>query len=343
MNGKKSYSLLTALIALLLTLSLLLGGCKLKAPDVGGDPNEDIGDVGGGDENGGDESGGSGDGGEELPDAPITLDTIPDWDGENAFVAINGNVPFFEKSDYTTVSFETYAELDSLGRCGVTFACVGKDIMPTDDRGSISSVTPSGWNNNQYGAETVPGGWLYHRCHLIGWQLTGENANKGNLITGTQYINIEGMLPFENMVADYVKETGNHVLYRVTPIFEGYNLVASGVLLEAYSVEDDGEGICFCVYSYNVQPGIYINYYDGSNRIATSDDELGASPDIGENPDTGMGEEQVYVLNISSKKIHKEGCRYETSMNEANRREYTGSIEDLLDQGYTVCKTCNPS
>ena len=161
------------------------------------------------------------------------------------------------------MAFESYAELDTLGRCGVAFASVGKELMPTEDRESISDVTPSGWkyqgvsNNNRY--DFVDNGYIYNRCHLIGFQLTGENANEKNLITGTRYLNIRGMLPFEDMVADYVKETGNHVMYRVTPIFGEYDLVASGVLIEGYSVEDEGDGICFCVYAYNVQPGVEIN------------------------------------------------------------------------------------
>lgn len=198
------------------------------------------------------------------------LDSIPKYDGKSAYVIINGNKPFFEESEYTTKSYESYGDLDSLGRCTVTMACVGRDIMPAEDeeRGSISSVYPTGWEQNRYDAELVEGGWLYNRAHLIGWQLTAENANRENLITGTRYFNVDGMLPFENMVADYVRETGDHVLYRVTPIFEGDNLLASGVLMEARSMEDDGEGVEFCVYVYNVQPGIEIDYATGENKLA---------------------------------------------------------------------------
>ena len=166
----------------------------------------------------------------------------------------------------TTSSFERYAPLDSLGRCGVAYANIGKDIMPTEERGSIGMVKPSGWHSIRY--ENVDGKYLYNRCHLIGYQLSAENANTSNLITGTRYLNIQGMLPFENMVADYIRETGNHVLYRVTPIYEGDNLVASGVLMEAYSVEDEGDGICFNVYCYNVQPGIVIDYATGASALA---------------------------------------------------------------------------
>jgi len=195
----------------------------------------------------------------------ISLDDIPAYSGE-AYVAVNGNQPFFTEADYTTVSYETYSPLDSLGRCGAAEANVGQDLMPTEKRGNIGSVKPTGWHSSKY--DFVDGKSLYNRCHLIGYQLTAENANKQNLITGTRYLNVIGMLPFENMVADYVKETDNHVLYRVTPIFDGTDLVARGVLMEAWSVEDNGEGICFNVYCYNVQPGVEIDYATGDNWAA---------------------------------------------------------------------------
>lgn len=201
------------------------------------------------------------------PDTPIsssTLESIPEWDGETAYVVINDNVPFFTKEEIVSESYELYGELDGLGRCTVCIACVGVDIMPTEDRGSIGTVKPTGWQTVKY--EFVSGQYLYNRCHLIGYQLTGENANKQNLITGTRFLNIDGMLPFEDMIADYVKETENHVMFRVTPIFEGDNLVASGVLMEAWSVEDNGEGVCFCVYAYNNQPGVIIDYATGESR-----------------------------------------------------------------------------
>ncbi len=193
------------------------------------------------------------------------LDSIPEYE-DSPYVVLNNNEPEFEESDYTTLSFEEYSELDSLGRCGVAFACLSIDTMPSEDdeRESISSITPSGWVNKQY--DIVDGGYLYNRCHLIGYQLSNENANEKNLITGTRYMNTEGMLPFENDVAEYIKETNNHVLYRVTPIYEGNNLVASGVQIEAKSVEDNGESICFNVYCYNVQPGITINYATGESE-----------------------------------------------------------------------------
>ena len=180
-----------------------------------------------------------------------------------AYVGVNGNVPEFTDADMTTDSFETYSDLDELGRCGVAYACVGRDLMPTEKRGKIGSVKPSGWHSVKY--DFVDGKYLYNRCHLIGYQLTAENANKKNLITGTRYMNTVGMLPFENMVADYIKETDNHVLYRVTPIFEGNNLVAYGVKMEALSVEDNGDGVSYNVFVYNVQPGVVINYENGDS------------------------------------------------------------------------------
>lgn len=193
------------------------------------------------------------------------------WD--SPYTVINNNIPEFSESDMVrTDSFESYSELDYLGRCGVAYANICKELMPTEERGEIGSIKPSGWHTVNY-HEFVEGNYLYNRCHLIGYQLSGENANEKNLITGTRFLNVEGMLPFENEVADYVEETGNHVLYRVTPVFEGDNLVASGVQMEAYSVEDQGEGVMFNVYCYNVQPGITIDYVTGDSWIA--DDEEG--------------------------------------------------------------------
>ena len=195
----------------------------------------------------------------------LSADEIPSYEG-NIFVELNDNVPSFDDSDFSASSFETYSELDSLGRCGPAFANIGRDLMPTEDRESIGRVKPSGWHTVKY--DIVDGKYLYNRCHLIGYQLSGENANEKNLITGTRYFNVEGMLPFENMVADYVRETGNHVLYRVTPAFEGDNLVASGVQIEACSVEDRGEEISFNVFVFNVQPGVTIDYATGDSSLS---------------------------------------------------------------------------
>ena len=207
----------------------------------------------------------------------VSLADLPAYSGA-PYAEVNGNTPDFTDAEKTAArkSYETYAELDRLGRCGVCAASVGKDLMPTEERGSIGSVKHTGWPEKVEDAkyDIVDGKYLYNRCHLIGFQLTGENANKQNLITGTRYLNVDGMLPFENMVADYVKETGNHVLYRVTPVFNGSDLVALGVLMEGYSVEDAGEGILFCVFCYNVQPGIVIDYATGKSRLAKDGEDL---------------------------------------------------------------------
>ncbi|HIT32126.1 MAG TPA: DNA/RNA non-specific endonuclease [Candidatus Enterenecus stercoripullorum] len=253
------------------------------------------------------------------------LEDIPGYSGE-PYVILADNQPDFDLEDFTTDAFESYSQLDYLGRCGVAYANVGLETMPTQDRESISEVEPTGWINAQY--EFVDGGYLYNRCHLIGFQLTGENANERNLITGTRYMNVEGMLPFENMVADYVSETGNHVLYRVTPLFEGANLLASGVQMEAISVEDEGEGVCFNVYVYNVQPGVEINYATGANQLDESAFE--------------SGETQHYVLNTSSKRFHLPDCSSVADMNESNRQDYEGARELLIAQGYQPCGNCNP-
>lgn len=197
----------------------------------------------------------------------FTYEDIPEYSGE-AYVSVNDSIPFFSEEDKNTNVFETYSKLDSLGRCGVAYANICKELMPTDDREDIGSVTPSGWKQVKY--DFISGKYLYNRCHLIGFQLAGENANPLNLITGTRYLNIDGMLPFENLVDDYVDETNNHVLYRVTPIFKGNELVCRGVLMEGFSVEDNGESICFCVFAYNVEPGVIINYADGSSQLDKS-------------------------------------------------------------------------
>lgn len=194
----------------------------------------------------------------------ISLDDIPPYDGE-AYIEVNGNIPFFTEEELLIESYEAYSGLDILGRCGEAVGCLSQELMPTEERGEIGMVKPSGWQSVKY-PEEIEDVYLYNRCHLIAWCLSGENANEENLITGTRYMNVEGMLPFENLVANYIDRTNHHVMYRVTPIFRGTNLVADGVLMEAYSVEDEGKGICFCVYCYNVQPGIEIDYQTGKSR-----------------------------------------------------------------------------
>ncbi|MCI5649760.1 MAG: DNA/RNA non-specific endonuclease [Fusicatenibacter sp.] len=268
----------------------------------------------------------------EDPQDEVTLSAqvaeIPEYSGE-PYVILEDNEPDFSDEELqNTESFETYSELDELGRCGTAKACIGQDLMPTEKRGAIGQVKPSGWQTVKY--EIVDGKYLYNRCHLIGYQLTAENANEENLITGTRYLNVEGMLPFENMVADYIKETGNHVLYEVTPVFEGDNLVASGVEMEAMSVEDDGEGISFHVYAYNVQPGIDIDYSDGNSCKAAD-----------ENSDpNGSGTE--YILNLSSKKFHFPECTSVSDIKPENQEIYQGMRESLLEQGYEPCQRCKP-
>ena len=254
-----------------------------------------------------------------------SVQDIPAFTGE-PYVVIGDNEPEFFAEDLTEESFEYYSPLDSLGRCGYAMACVGQDIMPTEDRESISKVKPSGWVQNQY--DFVDGKSFYNRCHLIGFQLTGENANELNLITGTRYCNVEGMLPFENMIADYVKETGNHVIYRVTPIFEGDNALASGVMMEAMSMEDKGERIEFCVYVYNNQPGILIDYATGDSCL----DEAALTE----------GETGEYILNTNSKKFHAADCGQANTIKDSNRQDYSGSRELLIAQGYASSGCCNP-
>ena len=268
----------------------------------------------------------------------FSISEIPAYSG-SPYVVINNNIPYFTESDYTTNSYEYYSELDSLGRCGVCVASIGKDLMPTEERGSIGSVKPTGWHTVKY--DNVDGKYLYNRCHLIGYQLSGENANTKNLITGTRYLNIQGMLPFENMVADYVKETGNHILYRSTPIFEGNNLLASGVLLEAYSGEDNGDGICFNVYCYNVQPDISINYATGDSSFAGTQQTKPPKQTEQSNP-PAQNVESTYILNVNTKKFHYPSCSSVKQMSDKNKQTYTGSRDDLISQGYDPCKIGNP-
>lgn len=287
---------------------------------------------------------------------------VPAYSGE-PYTAVNNNEPYFISDNLTTEAFENYSELDALGRCGVAYANVCLETMPTEKRGSISEVKPTGWHSVKY--DNVDGKSLYNRCHLIGYQLTAENANQQNLITGTRYLNVDGMLPFENMVADYVKETDNHVLYRVTPIFTGDNLVADGVLMEGYSVEDEGDGICFCVYAYNVQPGITIDYATGDSWLPSekgnSDSSSGGNSAVSQSATDKSGTQQAavqtesvketsapvstgteYILNTNTKKFHYPSCSSVKQMKASNKKEYTGSRDDLIAQGYDPCKKCNP-
>lgn len=260
------------------------------------------------------------------------LSNIPDYDGK-AYVELNGNVPEFSESEKTSSeSFEEYGKLDSLGRCTYAVSCIGKDLMPTEKRGSIGSVKPSGWHISKY--DFVDGKYLYNRCHLIGYQLTAENANERNLITGTRYLNIEGMLPFENDVADYIEITNNHVYYKVTPIFEGNNLVANGVQMQAYSVEDNGQGISFNVYCYNVQPGVAIDYATGDNQAVASSSVRSTSSDV--------SDKKTYIVNTKTKKFHNPDCDGAKKMSSSNKKKYKGTRDSLISNGYSPCQKCNP-
>lgn len=287
-------------------------------------------------------------------EAILSPEDIPAYSG-SPYVVINDNIPQFLETDISTTSYEYYSELDGLGRCGTTYACIGTDIMPTEERGSIGSVKPSGWHTVKY--DCVDGKYLYNRCHLIGYQLTGENANEKNLITGTRYMNVEGMLPFENMVADYVKETGNHVMYRVTPVFEGKNLLPSGVQIEAMSVEDNGEGVLFNVYCYNVQPEVEINYTTGestyiggseSEDTQTTDTEDEAS-EITTNvtpeaePDSTLelpSQNGSIIGNKNSKAFHRSSC---SRLPKPKNQVLFNSSEEAVAAGYdNPCDYCNP-
>ena len=287
--------------------------------------------------------------------------TVPAYDGK-AYVAVNDNIPFFTEEELSNASYETYGELDSLGRCTVCVASVGQNLMPAEERGNIGAVKPTGWHTVKY--DFVDGKYLYNRCHLIGYQLTGENANEKNLITGTRYLNIEGMLPFENMVADYVKETDQHVMYRVTPVFEGDNLLSAGVLMEGKSVEDNGEGVLFCVFAYNVQPGVSIDYATGEsaadgtivndtsvqeetqqpadNNVQQKETQQPADTNVTQQETSQSAETQTYVLNTNTHKFHKPGCYSVEKIKPENYAEFTGTREEAIAYGYDPCKNCNP-
>lgn len=287
----------------------------------------------------------------------FSLREIPAYSG-TPYTEVNGNQPYFTEEELTTQSFETYSELDSLGRCGVAYANVGQDLMPTEPRGEIGAVKPTGWHLVKY--DNVDGKYLYNRCHLIAYMLAAENANPQNLITGTRYLNVQGMLPFETKVCDYVKNTGNHVLYRVTPIFDGDNLLADGVLMEAYSVEDAGEGISFCVFAYNVQPGIGIDYATGDNWAEGSGTYQSTVASVAEEtpvpqPETDTAvqitpelsapqetQQTTYVLNTNTMKFHYPTCSSVDDMKEKNKQIYTGSRDEVINMGYVPCKRCNP-
>ena len=399
---------LLGIIALLLVLCMSVCSCDALVGElIGGEPpvsdsgdNADGSDEsdGGNESNGGNNSGNtenenngnednSGDTGNEGNEpggsgavSSFDLSIVPKFSGSEYYI-INNNVPFFTDKEKDTECFELYGDLDSLGRCTVAYACVCSATVPPegDERGSISSVKPTGWIQATYSDE-IGLQYLYNRSHLIGWQLTDEDANKQNLVTGTRYMN-ENMIPFENMVADYIKETGNRVLYRATPVYAGNNLLCSGVLLEAYSIEDEGEGLSFNVFLYNVQPQIWINYATGESRYVGEGKDLGdlgvggnvnnetTTPDNNENNNGGNTEEggeqvpvepdapvyddtvkKTYVINKNSGKIHCADCSSVGKMSESNKlvveltekelQDLIGSTEGKVT--YSACLTCNP-
>ncbi len=259
------------------------------------------------------------------------MSVLPAYSGQ-AYTQINNNKPFFKDYEIINGSFEYYSELDELGRCDVCFASIAADLMPTEERESISSITPTGWINAYY--DNVNGGYLYNRCHLIGFQLTGENSNERNLITGTRYLNVDGMLPFENKISDYIEETGNRVVYRATPVFTGNNLVADGVLLEAYSVEDNGQGISFCVYCYNVQPEIKIDYTTGASSVVVgtviTPIETPATPSIENNDNNILS--GVYRTPFGKKYHFDEEC--------GGKNSFVVSLDEAQNAGLTPCSKC---
>lgn len=264
-------------------------------------------------------------------------DILPeDFRAETPWVELNGNQPEFTQEELTTQAFETYSPLDRLGRCGVAYANLCPELMPTQEREEIGQVKPAGWHTVKY--DGVDGKYLYNRCHLIGFQLAGENANEENLITGTRYLNVEGMLPFENQVADYIKETGNHVLYRVTPVYRGDDLVCWGVRMEGYSVEDQGAGISFHVFCFNAQPGVAIDYATGDSW---ADQTVGTAPgSTTSRQDSGIL--TAYVLNTNTQKFHLPDCDSAAQTSAKNKKEVTAAREDLVAQGYAPCSRCQP-
>ncbi len=273
----------------------------------------------------------------------VSINNIPKYSG-NAYISINSGKPYFSESEKENKEqFEYYSSLDDLGRCGVAYANICKDVMPTEERGTIGQIRPSGWHTVKYNG-IVDGNYLYNRCHLIGYQLAGENANELNLITGTRYLNIVGMLEFENMVGAYVEETNNHVLYRVTPIFNGNDLVAQGVEIEAWSVEDEGSGICFNVFCYNVQPGIEIDYATGDSWIAGDSyvEEKQSESSSVEESQTNLNEQELrkFILNKNTKKFHLPTCSSVDSMAEKNKEIYEGTVDEIKEKGYTPCSRC---
>lgn len=272
----------------------------------------------------------------------VDASAIPVWNGVDAYTEVNQNVPYFDDAEKASLdAFEEYAALDNLGRCGIAYANICQELMPAEKRGEIGSVKPSGWHTVRYN-DLISGNYLYNRCHLIGYQLAGENANEKNLITGTRYLNIEGMLGFENLIADYVKETGNHVVYRVTPVFLDEELVARGVLMEGWSVEDDGAGVCFNIFAHNVQPGIIIDYATGESCVSGQEIAFDFTSGSNSGDNITFANDYSFVVNTNSGKFHLDECEYAASMNQDNRLNVIDSVNDMLAAGYSPCSRCHP-
>lgn len=270
------------------------------------------------------------------------INSIPPYSG-TAHITINNNIPSFQDEELSTEPFEKYSPLDGLGRCGIAYANICKELMPTEKRQGIGQIKPAGWHTVRYdvvGAGSE--GYLYNRCHLIGFQLAGENANERNLITGTRYLNIQGMLPFENKTAEYIKSTNNHVLYRVTPIYDGDNLLCAGLQIEAKSVEDNGNGLSFNIFCYNVQPGVIIDYATGDSRLETPADTQAENEPHENTAENASPEAVTYILNKNTKKFHYPYCSSVDDMKETNKLEFTGSRDYVINQGYVPCQRCNP-
>lgn len=336
-----------ACVTLLLALSLTLTGCASIDDNEAGDAAS-----------------------AQTVDTAVDVEHIPAYTGKAAYVEVNNNEPEFSEQEYAVAqeaiqesnhgneseveALESYSSLDKLGRCGSTYALVGEETMPEGERGNISDIKPTGWHSSKY--DYVEGESLYNRCHLIAWMLAGENANRENLITGTRYMNTEGMLPFEDEVHDYVEETGNHVLYTVTPVFKDEELVARGVQMEAYSVEDSGKSVSFNVYCYNVQPGVEIDYATGDNwpnksvgAQASGNKGASSTSSSGEDPSNSTTSSSnsshvsaTYVLNTNTKKFHRPECEGASDISPSHRQDYSGLRKELIDQGYQPCKRCNP-
>ena len=316
---------------LLLALSIATAGCS--PTDLADHPESNPPDVA--------SAGSAAQNGSDTETAGAKLaGNVPAYTGK-PYIELDGNEPGFTVADATTDAFESYSPLDELGRCGQAYACLGPETLPTEERQRISEVHPTGWRTDAY--DFIDGGLLYNRCHLIAFQLSGENANERNLITGTRYFNVEGMLPFEEIVGDYIRQTGNHVLYRVTPLFVDNELVARGVQMEALSMEDGGAGVRFNVFVYNVQPGIEIDYATGDNWPAPKENAAARDgEEEGTLQEEGAQEARDYVVNTNTMRFHDPSCPSAAEIAPGNREELHATRDELIAQGFEPCGVCRP-